>query len=219
MRTRILGIGVAAVAALTVTTVSPSPAQACGLQAVVGEICMMAQSTCPVPYIPAAGQSLSIAEYAALYSVIGTVFGGNGSSFNVPDLRGRVPIGVGTGPGQPTYTLGQKGGAVQVTVSNAQMAQHVHALEAVPVEAEATPWNGVVNAPNTNVPGILAQPTSGIYSTAAANTTMSSAPGTLTGSLTGTTSATGEGSAENNEGPYLAITYCIATSGAPPQHP
>src|ERR671926_36943 len=75
------------------------------------------------------GQLLPISQNTALFSVLGTTFGGDGkSTFALPDLRGRVPISSGQGPGLEAYSLGQKGGTERVTLTSAQMPAHSHAM-------------------------------------------------------------------------------------------
>lgn len=73
------------------------------------------------------GATLAISEYEALFALLGTTYGGNGqTTFCLPDLRGRVPIGTGAGPGLPTIILGQVFGVEQVTLTSQTMPAHVH---------------------------------------------------------------------------------------------
>src|SRR5262249_31052519 len=96
----------------------------------LGEIRLFGFSRIPTGWVACNGQSLPIAQNDALYAVIGTTYGGDGqTNFNVPDLRGRVPIGQGTGQGLPTYILGQASGEEQHTLIAAEMPTHSHALE------------------------------------------------------------------------------------------
>lgn len=75
------------------------------------------------------GQLLDIASNSALYSILGTTYGGDGvTTFALPDLRGRTPIHAGTGPGLPTVVLGEKGGTESVTLAEANIPSHVHAI-------------------------------------------------------------------------------------------
>ena len=79
------------------------------------------------------GQLLSIAENSALFSLLGTTYGGDGrTTFGLPDLRGRVAIHEGQGPGLSARSLGSKGGAEQVTLTTAQIPNHAHALQVSP---------------------------------------------------------------------------------------
>lgn len=77
------------------------------------------------------GQLLRIADYDALYSLLGTTYGGDGqTTFGVPDLRGRIPVHQGTLPVGQTYVIGQKAGVEQVTLQVSQMPGHTHSLQA-----------------------------------------------------------------------------------------
>jgi microcystin-dependent protein len=96
-------------------TLSGAASATCDSSGTTGEICLMATTFCPVGTLEAAGQSLSIMDYQALYTLLGTTYGGNGTSnFNLPDLRGRVPVGVGTGTNLSPVTLGQQRGVEDV---------------------------------------------------------------------------------------------------------
>src|SRR5690606_15999494 len=93
------------------------------------------------------GQLLSISQNSALFALLGTIYGGDGrGTFALPDLRGRVPLGQGQGPGQPPYTIGQVGGATQVTLNSNQMPHHSHSINAA---ASAT-----TKAPMGNLPAV-----------------------------------------------------------------
>ena len=89
----------------------------------MGEIFWLPTSWCPNGSLPANGQSLAVSQYQALYSLLGTTYGGTSqqTSFNLPDLRGRVSIVYGYGTGSQPYSLGQKGGAEVVTLNQTQL--------------------------------------------------------------------------------------------------
>jgi microcystin-dependent protein len=83
----------------------------------------------PSGWLACNGQPQPISQYETLYTVIGTIYGGDGSNtFNVPDLRGRVAIGQGQGPSLPNYLLGQAAGEELHTLVDAEMPTHSHAL-------------------------------------------------------------------------------------------
>lgn len=113
----------------------------------VGEIRLFAFPRVPTGsgWVACNGQSLSIQSYNALYALIGTTYGGDGvSTFNVPDLRGRVPIDQGTGTGLPTFVLGQPGGEENHTILDSEMPSHSHSLVSTTNAATtATPGTGV----------------------------------------------------------------------------
>lgn len=105
----------------------------------VGEVRMFAGSYVPAGWVSCDGQELSIATYSTLYSVIGTTYGGNGSStFAVPDLRARTPLGSGDGPNLTPRTMGERGGQEAVTLTPSQMPPHRHDLRASGAEAALT---------------------------------------------------------------------------------
>lgn len=146
------------------------------------------------------GQILPISGNTALFSLLGTTFGGNGTTtFALPDLRGRVPAGVGQGPGLSNYFLGQANGTENTTIISSQIPQHNHLF-------------GVINAAaNSNIPAntLFAAATdvnleaTKIYSTVAPNTI-----------LQGTTIASAGGNQPHtNIQPYLTLNYCICLSG------
>jgi microcystin-dependent protein len=95
----------------------------------IGEIRLFGFPRIPDGWLACAGQSLPISQYDTLYAVVGTTYGGDGAStFNLPDLRGRVAIGQGQGQTLPNYVLGQAGGEEQHTLVEAEMPAHSHAL-------------------------------------------------------------------------------------------
>ena len=135
------------------------------------------------------GQLLPINQNQALFSLLGTTFGGDGRvNFALPDLRGRVPIHVGSG-----HTLGESGGAQAVTLSQSQMPQHTHA-----VMASSSTGNQVDPAGK-----VLASPLNLSYRAADALTTL----------LPSTIANTGGSQAHQNMQPYLTLNFCIALQG------
>lgn len=122
----------------------------------VGEIRIFAGDFAPANWLFCDGQALNVSDNPQLFQAIGTTYGGDGvSHFNVPDLRGRLPVHNGTGADGVAYQRGQAGGLEQVTLTLAQMAAHTHAMacdlgsasSAVPrgaVVAKLSPSNGNV---------------------------------------------------------------------------
>ena len=99
----------------------------------LGSVEMFAGNFAPRGYALAQGQLLPIAQNTALFSILGTIYGGDGrTDFALPDLRGRVPIGAGQGPGLTTYQLGQKSGEEDVTLNVSNLATHKHTVEGEP---------------------------------------------------------------------------------------
>jgi microcystin-dependent protein len=93
----------------------------------VGEIRMFAGNFPPVGWMFCDGQSLPISENDTLFNLIGTTYGGDGQeTFNLPDLQGRLPIHMGTGPGLQNYVIGEKSGVESVTLTTQQIPSHTH---------------------------------------------------------------------------------------------
>lgn len=109
-------------------------ASACAVEPYISSICVMSMSAVRsmsnAGYMLAAGQSLPVNQYQALYSLIGNTYGGTANKdFNLPDLRGRVVLGAGAfNSATPVYPVGQKGGAVSVAITAAQLPAHSHTL-------------------------------------------------------------------------------------------
>jgi microcystin-dependent protein len=97
----------------------------------LGEIRMFAGNFAPKGWALCNGQVLSISQNTALFSLLGTFYGGNGSAtFALPDLRSRVPVHQGQGPGLSNYVIGEEGGAENVTLLTSQIPSHTHAAQA-----------------------------------------------------------------------------------------
>ena len=122
------------------TVVDSRPALACGEDAYIGQICFVAGNYCPRNTAEARGQLATIAEYNALYSLVGTTYGGDGrTTFGLPDLRGRAPVQYGQGPGLTDYNWGQKAGQESVTLG-VPLPRHDH-------QATFTPAGGGSGSP------------------------------------------------------------------------
>lgn len=116
----------AALAAVSALALSSTPAQA-GYEPFIGEIQIFGFNFCPRGWSPLDGQLLPIAQYTALFSLYGTQFGGNGqTTFALPDLRSRVPVGQGLGPGLSNYNMGQVAGSETNTMTVLNMPAHNH---------------------------------------------------------------------------------------------
>jgi microcystin-dependent protein len=110
----------------------------------LGEIRMFGGNFAPVGWAFCDGSLLSIAQNTALFSLLGTTYGGNGqTTFALPDLRGRVPIHQGQGPGLSPYVLGQSGGSENVTLLANQMPAHTHAINATESPTTSDPAGAV----------------------------------------------------------------------------
>src|SRR5947209_2443093 len=114
-------------------------------QPYLSEIRMFACNFAPVGWMFCNGTPLPIAENDVLFTLIGTTYGGDGQeTFNLPDLRGRVPLHLGTDSGGNTYTLGESGGVESVTINAQQTPTHTH-----PLTASSATGTSPSNANNT----------------------------------------------------------------------
>ncbi len=119
----------------------------------VGEIRIFAGNFAPLGWMLCQGQLLPIAENTTLFQLIGTTYGGDGqSTFALPDLQGRVPVHMGTGPGLSSHTIGEQGGAEAVTLTTNQIPAHTHPGQASSAAATASGPAGNVWATGTTTP-------------------------------------------------------------------
>jgi len=160
----------------------------------IGEIKMVGFNFAPRGYAQCNGQILSISQNTALFSLLGTTYGGNGqTTFALPDLRSRVPLHVGQGPGLSSYALGQVSGTETVTLIAQQLAPHSHTVNASATATSKSPAN--------NVPTVTGAGSS--YAATPDGTTMN--PAMTTGG--------GGGQPHNNLQPSLCINFVIALEG------
>ena len=112
------------------------------------------QSRGPYNWLPAAGQILSIYQFSALFSLLGTMYGGDGrSTFGLPNLQGNVAMGFGQGPNLQNYVQGETGGETTVTLQPPQSANHTHVPMGPPHPANPTlPANNAFAEPASNLP-------------------------------------------------------------------
>lgn len=172
----------------------------------VGEIRLFAGMYPPANWHLCDGSLLKINDYQPLYALIGTNYGGDGvTTFAVPDLRGRVPIGQGAGTGLTPRTLGQNGGAETVTLTEANMGPHTHSVLTAGVTATSpTPGASVMYA-NTTSP-TTQYLKSGLGTDAA----------TPTNPIGGTISTSSAAAGHANVMPTAILTYIIALNGTFP---
>ncbi|WP_207510397.1 phage tail protein [Longitalea luteola] len=169
------------------------------------------------------GQILSIAQNTALFSLLGTTFGGNGqTTFALPDLRGRTPIGTGQGPGLPNYNLGEMAGSPLTTLLNVNMPAHNHSVSGtgLTVAQSASTAAATTNTPGSNLvpaklPTIGAGPTAtNVNGYALQDNTATLAASQVSG--TTTTSISGSSQPFSIMQPYLGMNYIIAIEGIYP---
>ena len=174
-------------------------------QPYIGVIFAHSSTYAPRDWALCQGQLQSIAENSTLFSLIGTNFGGDGQeTFALPDLRGRIPVGQGQGPGLSNYLLGQMSGTENVTVLSTQMPTHTHLLNAVNSQGNtATPTSSSFIAGTYSGSGGSAVPINFYGATPTSGVTL--APSTV--------SIAGNSLPVNLIQPILATQYIIALFG------
>ncbi|MEP3892153.1 MAG: tail fiber protein [Hellea sp.] len=174
----------------------------------IAQVTMFGGNFAPRAWAFCAGQLLPISQNTALFSLIGTTYGGDGrTTMALPDLRGRAPIQQGRGPGLSTYRLGQRGGAENTVMTSATMPNHSHAM--------TTSINVVDDNANSGEPAgrVFANAVGGgakPYATEATDENM--APGALTTTL----NTAGSGASYTNMQPFQTANYIIALQGVFP---
>lgn len=163
----------------------------------IGQIQIFPYNFAPRGWAFCQGQQMSIAQNTALFSLLGTTFGGNGqTTFGLPDFRGRMPVGVGNGPGLPSIDLGQIAGTPTVTLTIQQMPIHQHSISLL--------CNGSEGGTNSPAGGYLGKADPGPYAPTNDNSQMGPQP------------ASGPAGGNQPFGimpPYLGINFCIALEG------
>ncbi len=164
----------------------------------VGEIRMFAGNFAPRGWAFCDGQLLAVSQNDALFSLLGTIYGGDGrTTLGLPDIRGRLPIHAGTGPGLSPRRLGAKGGAENVTLTVNQLPSHTHTLK-------ATATAGNQSSPLNNV--LASRAGDATYSEDTATSNMA----------TNAVSNIGGSRSHTNLMPFLCINYIIALVGIYP---
>jgi len=164
----------------------------------VGEVRIFAGNFAPSGWLLCEGQLLPIAENDVLFALMGTIYGGDGqTTFALPDLRGRVPIGDGTGPGLTSYVMGQAGGVETVTLTTGQLPIHTHLFSA------------------DLLAGSTADPAGRLFAKYPGSVPVYAAGGQFQMNA-GAVSATGGAQPHNNLQPYVAINYIISLFGVFP---
>jgi microcystin-dependent protein len=166
----------------------------------IGEIMLFAGNFAPRGWAFCNGQEISIAQNTALFSILGTTYGGNGqTTFKLPDLRGRAPIHLGQGPGLTGRILGEMSGSENVTLNQTQIPAHTHSLMGNNGGANTSMNDKAVLSNQINDDGELLN----TYNSGFPSTTLSSH----------SISSIGGGQPHNNMQPYLVMNYCIALEG------
>lgn len=168
----------------------------------IGQMMQVGFNFCPAGWASAEGQIVAIAQNTALFSLLGTTYGGNGqTTFALPDLRGRMAINQGSGAGLSPYSLGQTGGSETTTLLSSNLPRHDHrgGILAVNAASNSTSANGnalAYSANNSYLSGADPDKTMDITMVQVANT--------------------GNSLPVTNRPPYLAMRWCIAVNGVFP---
>ena len=206
-------------------------------EAFMGEIKAYGFSFAPRNFAYCNGATLGISQNTALFALLGTQFGGNGqTTFQLPNLGGRLAIGQGQSPGTSSYVIGEVGGVENTTLTQSQMPQHTHlAQTTVTPNSSALSAATTINAlgaptarsqsPANNFPTVGYDPVASTvmqnYAAAGNGTAVTMNSGMATTAISGTVTATAATTVQIAGGslpfsiqqPYLAINYCIATVG------
>jgi len=172
------------------------------MEGYIGEVRMFVGNFAPQNWLFCDGQKLPIQQYQALYTIIGTAFGGDGATFfNLPDFRSRVPMHRGQGTGLSNHNIGQQLGSEAVTLTSGQLPAHSHIINA----ASAI---GNVGAASGGIIASTASP--------AANFVAGPADVTLSAK---TVTNTGQGQSHPNIQPSLVASFIVCVQGDYPMHP
>lgn len=178
----------------------------------LGEIRMFAGNFAPLGYMLCQGQLISIAQNDALFALLGTTYGGDGvNTFALPDLRGRVPIHMGQGPGLTNRTIGQVSGSESVTLMSANFPAHVHPVSGT--LSMMTRGDAAGNYSSPTAHSIATAPAKKFFSKTGTGQVMAGLDATAT------IGTAGASQPHNNMQPYLVINFIIAIVGVfPPQN-
>lgn len=174
----------------------------------MGQIIMFGGNFAPVNWMPCDGRLLSIAQYDALYSLLGTSYGGDGvTTFALPNLQSRIPINQGQAPGLQNYVIGQQVGVENVTLNAQTMPTHYHFLA-------AANQAGTTNVPAANT--VLANEGGADANLVFAYAPFDTTPANMTTLAPNSIGIIGGSQPHDNLQPFQALTYCICIYGIYP---
>lgn len=177
------------------------------MEGYIGEIRMFAGNFAPLYWAYCQGQLMSIAENSALFSIVGTTYGGDGQvTFGLPDFRGRLAVGTGQGPGLSEYSLGQVAGSENTTLLASNLPAHNHPVTGtVTVKASSEGTTGIDPTGRNLGPGNTYTTSADLVDMAAGNTNVNLGTGLV-----------GNNVPFSKIQPYLAVNYIICTEGIYP---
>jgi len=171
----------------------------------IGEIKIFAGNFAPRSWAKCDGQLLSISQNDALFSLFGTIYGGDGrTTFGLPGLRGRIPIHQGSGPGLTSRPIGQRSGSEAAVLGANDVAPHTHVMQGNP--GDGSSFTPASNVPAKSKAGLAAYVDNPDYINTTGNVTMD--PGAITNSS--------GGQAHENMAPYQAVCYIVSLFGVYP---
>lgn len=189
-----------------------------GLDPFLGEIMIFAGNFCPRGYAPTNGQLMAISQNTALFSILGTMYGGDGrTTFALPNLQSRSVVGVGQGAGLSPVVQGENVGSESVTLTTSQLPPHSHGAStsvAVATTLKSSSGNGSTDTPAGKV--LAKQPRTNIYADGPAAANMDSSAVQSTASATTTVAPAGNGHPVATRSPGLGLMHCIAIEGVYP---
>lgn len=180
-------------------------------ECMIGEVTLFAGNFAPRNWANCEGQLIAIAENQALFSILGTTYGGDGrTTFGLPDLRGRVPVGVGSGPGLASIRQGQKWGQEEVALNASNLPPHTHSVSST--LNVATPEK----RPSMNADGNILASGSPKMATEAVYTDAPVSGAMRSDAISNTVSQTGGGTSFSVRNPSLGMRYIICMQGVYP---
>lgn len=175
------------------------------MEGTIAEIRMFASNFAPRSWLFCQGQTMNIAQNTAMFSLLGTTYGGNGqTTFGIPDFRGRVPVGTGQGPGLSNHVLGDLSGAENFIVNNTSLPAHTHVLSGS-ITMKGNAATGDTDTPQANYPAGLTG--TNMYSTVNNGSGLGNMKLALTGAVTGSSQPV------NNVQPVMGMNYIICQFG------
>ena len=195
----------------------------------LGEIRMVGFNFAPYGWAQCSGQLIAISQNQALFSLLGTFYGGNGTTnFQLPDMQGRSPVGVGQGLGLSSIVIGERAGTENATLTTQNMPMHTHTATvssggsatgsvAIPATTSTASQSAVPGATAVLGPVSVSNHQGALYSTSTPNTTLQPFNVTVEGSAPSVQNSMAGGSSPFSlRNPYLGITFIIAMQGVFP---